>query len=101
MILYFLFEKDITTFFRYKIAPSWNILSSNIWYAGPIIKAARGGHRERLCKEAKLNCVQRKNFQTNRVVNQKNKLDDATVQAPLTNSFKNRVNANHNGCCSS
>ena len=58
--------------------------------AGPIIKAVRGGHRERLCKEAKLKCVQRTNFLTNRVVNNWNKLDDSTVQAPITNSFKIR-----------
>ena len=70
-------------------------------YAGPIIKAARGGHIERLCKEAKLKCVQRTNFLTNRVVNNWNKLDDSTVQGPTTNSFKKRVDADHNGYYSS
>ena len=67
------------------------------WYAGPIIKSARGGHRERLCKEAKTKTVQRTKFLTNRVVNPWNKLKNATVDAPTTNSFKNRVDADHNG----
>ena len=50
--------------------------------AGPIIKAARGGHRE---------LVQKTNFLSNRVVNPWKKLDDAKIQAPSTNSFENRV----------
>ena len=67
------------------------------WFAGPIIKAARGGYIERLYKEAKHKSVQRIDFISNRVVNLLNKLNDATVQAPSTNSFKNRADSDHNG----
>ena len=78
-----------------------NAKINKVTYVGPIMKAPRCGHRERLCKEAKLKCVQRTNFLTNRVVNKCNKLDDSTVQAPTTNSFKNLVDTDHNGYYSS
>ena len=41
--------------------------------------------------------MQRTNFLTNRLVNPWNKLDDTAVHAPTTNTFKNRVDADHNG----
>ena len=50
-------------------------IDKGTWYAGTIIKAARSGHSERLCKEAKLKSEQRTNFLSNRVVNPWNKLE--------------------------
>ena len=40
------------------------------------------GRRERLCKEAKTKTVQRTNFRANRIVNPRNKLKNAIVDAP-------------------
>ena len=74
----------------YTSAYTYTSFRSNL---DPITKASRAGHRERLCKEAKLKCVQIINYLANRVVSPWNKLDDTTVQRPTTNSFKTRADA--------
>jgi hypothetical protein len=58
------------------------------WHRGPRVIEPRYGRRMRLQREIVLNCAQRYNFFSNRVVGSWNSLPDAVTSSTSINSFK-------------
>jgi hypothetical protein len=58
------------------------------WHRGPRVIEPRYGRRMRLQREIVLNCAQRYNFYSNRVVGSWNSLPDAVTSSTSINSFK-------------